>query len=72
MGRAVSAGSSWAAEPDSAHGPEFLHGQSQWDKYRAHLDRMETASFPSAGSRDFLRSTASDFWSPTAERPCAP
>ncbi|MFI5794111.1 Scr1 family TA system antitoxin-like transcriptional regulator [Streptomyces sp. NPDC051677] len=46
-------------ELDSAHGPEFLHGQSQLDKYRAHLDWMEAASLPSAESRDFMRNIAS-------------
>ncbi|SER00220.1 Helix-turn-helix domain-containing protein [Streptomyces sp. yr375] len=46
-------------ELDSAHGPEFLHGQSQLDKYRAHLDWMETASLPSADSRDFIHAIAS-------------
>ncbi|MFI2434375.1 helix-turn-helix domain-containing protein [Streptomyces sp. NPDC018693] len=48
-------------ELDSAHGPEFLHGQSQLDKYRSHLDWMETASLPPAASRDFMRGIASDF-----------
>ncbi|MEV6404171.1 Scr1 family TA system antitoxin-like transcriptional regulator [Streptomyces bobili] len=48
-------------ELDSAHGPEFLHGQSQLDKYRAHLDWMETASLPQAPSRDFMHSIASHF-----------
>ncbi|WP_432137391.1 MULTISPECIES: helix-turn-helix domain-containing protein [unclassified Streptomyces] len=48
-------------ELDSAHGPEFLHGQSQLDKYRAHLDWMDTASLPPAASRDFMRRIASDF-----------
>jgi len=47
-------------ELDSAHGPEFLHGQSQLDKYRAHLDWMEGASLSTADSRDFIRSIASD------------
>lgn len=46
-------------ELDSAHGPEFLHGQSQLDKYRAHLDWMESASLPSADSRAFMASIAS-------------
>ncbi|MFG2511777.1 helix-turn-helix domain-containing protein [Streptomyces sp. NPDC048584] len=47
------------AELDSAHGPEFLHGASQLDKYRAHLDWMETASLTATASRDFMRSLAS-------------
>ncbi|MFH9859919.1 helix-turn-helix domain-containing protein [Streptomyces sp. NPDC017202] len=45
-------------ELDSAHGPEFLHGQSQLDKYRSHLDWMESASLPPAESRDFMRGIA--------------
>ncbi|MEV7787474.1 helix-turn-helix transcriptional regulator [Streptomyces sp. NPDC088106] len=48
------------AELDSAHGPEFLHGTSQLDKYRAHLDWMETASLPSTESQDFMHSLATD------------
>ncbi|MBZ9643393.1 helix-turn-helix transcriptional regulator [Streptomyces sp. PSKA30] len=47
-------------ELDSAHGPEFLHGQSQLDKYRSHLNWMETASLSSADSRDFIRRIATD------------
>ncbi|WP_409469948.1 helix-turn-helix domain-containing protein [Streptomyces sp. HC307] len=46
-------------ELDSAHSPEFLHGQSQLDKYRAHLDWMEAASLSSADSREFMHSIAS-------------
>lgn len=45
-------------ELDSAHGPEFLHGTAQLDKYRAHLDWMATASLSSRDSRDFIRSLA--------------
>lgn len=48
-------------ELDSAHGPEFLHGQSQLDKYRAHLDWMETASLSPADSRDFMHDIARHF-----------
>ncbi|MFJ6985125.1 MULTISPECIES: helix-turn-helix domain-containing protein [unclassified Streptomyces] len=48
-------------ELDSAHGPEFLHGQSQLDKYRAHLDWMETASLSAADSRDFMHGIAVTF-----------
>ncbi|WP_055688452.1 helix-turn-helix domain-containing protein [Streptomyces prasinus] len=48
------------AELDSAHGPEFLHGQAQLAKYRAHLDWMEEASLSSAASRDFIHSITSD------------
>ncbi|MGX4690116.1 helix-turn-helix domain-containing protein [Streptomyces sp. JNUCC 63] len=46
-------------ELDSAHGPEFLHGQSQLDKYRSHLDWMETASLSPTESRAFMASIAS-------------
>ncbi|MFF7978612.1 helix-turn-helix domain-containing protein [Streptomyces sp. NPDC007901] len=42
-------------ELDSAHGPEFTHGQSQLDKYRAHLDWMEAASLSPEASRDFIQ-----------------
>ncbi|MER5530317.1 helix-turn-helix transcriptional regulator [Streptomyces sp. NPDC002677] len=45
-------------ELDSAHGPEFTHGQSQLDKYRAHLDWMEAASLSSEASRDFIQAIA--------------
>ncbi|MFD3590199.1 helix-turn-helix domain-containing protein [Streptomyces sp. NPDC058683] len=42
-------------ELDSAHGPEFSHGQSQLDKYRAHLDWMEAASLSPEASHDFIQ-----------------
>ncbi|MEU6195735.1 helix-turn-helix transcriptional regulator [Streptomyces sp. NPDC047061] len=45
-------------ELDSAHGPEFTHGQSQLDKYRAHLDWMEAASLSPEASRDFIQGIA--------------
>lgn len=48
-------------ELDSAHGPEFTHGQSQLDKYRAHLDWMEAASLSPSASRDFMHSIARQF-----------
>jgi transcriptional regulator with XRE-family HTH domain len=48
-------------ELDSAHGPEFTHGQSQLDKYRAHLDWMETASLSPSASCDFIRDIARQF-----------
>ncbi|MER7054912.1 MULTISPECIES: helix-turn-helix transcriptional regulator [unclassified Streptomyces] len=48
-------------ELDSAHGPEFLHGQSQLDKYRSHLDWMDATSLSSADSRDFIHGIASGF-----------
>ncbi|MGW1032334.1 Scr1 family TA system antitoxin-like transcriptional regulator [Streptomyces antibioticus] len=47
-------------ELDSAHGPEFLHGQSQLDKYRSHLDWMESASLSPADSRDFMHRIAGE------------
>ncbi|NBM17321.1 DUF5753 domain-containing protein [Streptomyces sp. GC420] len=40
---------------DSAHGPVFIHAPAQLDKYRSHLDWMETSSLPPAQSRDFIR-----------------
>ncbi|GGV79901.1 MULTISPECIES: helix-turn-helix domain-containing protein [Streptomyces] len=48
-------------ELDSAHGPEFLHGQSQLDKYRSHLDWMESASLSPCESRAFMHDIAADF-----------
>lgn len=45
-------------ELDSAHGPEFTHGQSQLDKYQAHLEWMETASLSPSASRDFIHDIA--------------
>jgi transcriptional regulator with XRE-family HTH domain len=48
-------------ELDSAHGPEFTHGQSQLDKYRAHLDWMEAASLSPEASRDFIHDIARQF-----------
>jgi hypothetical protein len=45
-------------ELDAAHGPEFAHGQSQLDKYRAHLDWMEAASLSTEASRDFIHNIA--------------
>ncbi|MFE4967871.1 helix-turn-helix domain-containing protein [Streptomyces sp. NPDC056660] len=45
-------------ELDSAHGPEFTHGQSQLDKYRAHLDWMEAASLSPEASREFIQAIA--------------
>ena len=46
-------------ELDTAHGPEFLHGQAQLDKYRSQLDWMEDASLSCGDSRDFIQSIAS-------------
>ncbi|MEV8022872.1 helix-turn-helix transcriptional regulator [Streptomyces sp. NPDC086554] len=45
-------------ELDSAHGPEFAHGQAQLDKYRSHLDWMEGAALTPTESRDFIHSIA--------------
>ncbi|MDX2547032.1 helix-turn-helix transcriptional regulator [Streptomyces sp. WI04-05B] len=45
-------------ELDSAHGPEFTHGVSQLDKYRAQLDWMEAASLSADASRDFIHGIA--------------
>ena len=45
-------------ELDSAHGPEFAHGQAQLHKYQAHLDWMEGVSLSSAESRDIIHTTA--------------
>ncbi|WP_405388871.1 helix-turn-helix transcriptional regulator [Streptomyces sp. NBC_01102] len=43
---------------DSAHGPEFLHGEAQLAKYRAHLDWMERIALTPAGSRDLIHTAA--------------
>jgi DNA-binding transcriptional regulator YdaS (Cro superfamily) len=43
---------------DSAHGPGFTHAPAQLDKYRAQLDWMETVSFGSGKSRDFILALA--------------
>ncbi|GAB2866978.1 helix-turn-helix transcriptional regulator [Streptomyces deserti] len=48
-------------ELDSAHGPEFAHGQAQLDKYRAHLDWMEAVSLSPSESRDFIRDIARQY-----------
>ncbi|MEV0111624.1 helix-turn-helix transcriptional regulator [Streptomyces sp. NPDC050844] len=45
-------------ELDSAHGPEFAHGQAQLDKYRSHLDWMEGAALTPTESRDFIHNIA--------------
>ncbi|MFJ3925426.1 helix-turn-helix domain-containing protein [Streptomyces sp. NPDC090022] len=43
---------------DSAHGPDFLHAESQLAKYRALLDWMERLSLPVDASRDFIHRIA--------------
>ncbi|WP_330459878.1 Scr1 family TA system antitoxin-like transcriptional regulator [Streptomyces sp. NBC_00820] len=45
-------------ELDSAHGPEFTHGEAQLSKYRGHLTWMEGASLPPGASRDFIHDIA--------------
>ncbi|MFH8294824.1 helix-turn-helix domain-containing protein [Streptomyces sp. NPDC018059] len=45
---------------DSSHGPEFLGGDAQLSKYRAHLDWMERIALPPGASRDFIRDIISD------------
>lgn len=47
-------------EIDSTHGPEFLYGEAQLDKYRAYLDWMENMALSPDGSRDFIHSVASN------------
>lgn len=41
---------------DSAHGPEFMHGELQLAKYRAHLRWMDEACLSPQRSRDFIHS----------------
>jgi transcriptional regulator with XRE-family HTH domain len=43
---------------DSTHGPEFLYGEAQLAKYRAHLDWMERIALPPEKSRDFIQDIA--------------
>ncbi|MEV7197036.1 helix-turn-helix transcriptional regulator [Streptomyces sp. NPDC093510] len=45
---------------DSSHGPEFLGGEAQLSKYRAHLDWMERIALPPGASRDFIRDIISN------------
>ncbi|MEU4208701.1 helix-turn-helix transcriptional regulator [Streptomyces sp. NPDC026206] len=45
---------------DSAHGPEFLHAETQLAKCRVHLDWMETAALDPDQSRDFIHAVARD------------
>ncbi|MFD6290452.1 helix-turn-helix domain-containing protein [Streptomyces anthocyanicus] len=46
------------AQVDSSHGPEFLCGEAQLTKYRAHLDWMERLAMTPEASRDFIRDIA--------------
>ncbi|WP_424887624.1 Scr1 family TA system antitoxin-like transcriptional regulator [Streptomyces sp. XH2] len=43
---------------DSTHGPEFLYGEAQLSKYRAHLDWMERLALDPGSSREFIRDVA--------------
>ncbi|MEU1818763.1 helix-turn-helix transcriptional regulator [Streptomyces roseifaciens] len=43
---------------DSTHGPEFLYGEAQLSKYRAHLDWMERLALEPDPSRQFIRDIA--------------
>lgn len=46
---------------DSTHGPEFLYGEAQLAKYRAHLDWMERIALPPEQSRDLIHDIACHF-----------
>lgn len=43
---------------DSAHGPDFMYGETQLAKYRSHLDWMDDASLSDADSRQFILDVA--------------
>ncbi|MGV9403769.1 helix-turn-helix domain-containing protein [Streptomyces sp. NPDC003667] len=43
---------------DSSHGPDFLYGEQELAKYRAHLDRIEELALSPEDSRDFIRAIA--------------
>ncbi|MGR8008568.1 helix-turn-helix domain-containing protein [Streptomyces hypolithicus] len=43
---------------DSTHGPEFLYGEAQLAKYRAHFDWMERIALTPERSRDFIHEIA--------------
>ncbi|MCX5194693.1 helix-turn-helix transcriptional regulator [Streptomyces sp. NBC_00249] len=45
---------------DSTHGPEYLHGDAQLAKYRAHLDWMTQIALPPQESRDLIHSIAEE------------
>ncbi|WBO66072.1 helix-turn-helix domain-containing protein [Streptomyces camelliae] len=43
---------------DNSHGPDFLYGEKELSKYRAHLDRMEDLALSPDDSRDFIHTIA--------------
>ncbi|MFJ9560463.1 helix-turn-helix domain-containing protein [Streptomyces fuscichromogenes] len=43
---------------DNSHGPDFLYGEAELTKYRAHLDRMEELALSPDDSRAFIHSIA--------------
>ncbi|MFF4019255.1 helix-turn-helix domain-containing protein [Streptomyces sp. NPDC001843] len=43
---------------DNSHGPDFLHGEAELAKYRAHLDWMEDLALSASDSRDFIHAVA--------------
>ncbi|MEU9440469.1 helix-turn-helix transcriptional regulator [Streptomyces sp. NPDC048304] len=45
---------------DNSHGPDFLYGDAELAKYRAHLDRMEELALPPGDSEDFIRVIADE------------
>lgn len=45
---------------DNSHGPDFLYGDAELVKYRAHLDRMEDLALSPESSRDFIHTLAHD------------
>jgi transcriptional regulator with XRE-family HTH domain len=43
---------------DNSHGPDFLYGEAELSKYRAHLDWMENLALSPEASRDFIHTIA--------------
>lgn len=43
---------------DNSHGPDFLFGEAELAKYRAHLDRMEDLTLSPDESRNFIHAIA--------------
>ncbi|MEU9455282.1 helix-turn-helix transcriptional regulator [Streptomyces sp. NPDC048277] len=43
---------------DNSHGPDFLYGEAELTKYRAHLDRMEKLALSPGDSRAFIHAIA--------------
>ncbi|WP_225831811.1 helix-turn-helix transcriptional regulator [Streptomyces sp. NK08204] len=43
---------------DNSHGPDFLYGEAELAKYRAHLDRMEELALSPDDSKDFIHAVA--------------